>query len=280
MSSRVRIDIIRLAIVLSSVLLDAYLGFASAQAKLDAVYDLTLFGLPIGQIAWTVELRDNRYVAAASGATVGLLRIFSDGHGDIAARGTLSEGQPIASNFALKLVAGKWSDEVRILFSGDRAKEYVNAPAPADPDEVPLTDANRKGVIDPMTALLVRIPGARETVVPEACERSIAVFDGHARYNLQLAFKRLDKVKTDTGYKGPVVVCAVKFYPVAGFNPKRFLVTYLAAQHDIEIWLAPFAGSRLMVPYRVSIPTRMGLGILQATKFESIPARSPTTSLN
>ena len=61
---------------------------------------------------------------------------------------------------------------------------------------------------------------------------------------------------------------------MAGFNPKRFLVTYLAAQHDIEIWLAPFAGSRLMVPYRVSIPTRMGLGILQATKFELIPARS------
>jgi hypothetical protein len=280
LSSRVRIKFIRLAIVLSSLLLDADLSFASAQAKLDAVYDVTLFGFPIGRIAWTVELRDNRYVAAASGATSGLLRIFSDGHGDVSARGTLSEGQPIASNFALKLVAGKWSDEVRILFSGDRAKEYVNAPARADPDDVPLTDANRKGVVDPITALLVRIPGARETVVPEACERSIAVFDGHTRYNLQLAFKRLDKVKTDTGYQGPVVVCAVKFFPVAGFNPKRFLITYLAAQHDIEIWLAPFAGSRLMVPYRVSIPTRMGLGILQATKFESIPARSPTTSLN
>jgi hypothetical protein len=106
------------------------------------------------------------------------------------------------------------------------------------------------------------------------------VFDGHTRYNLQLAFKRHDKVKTDTGYQGSVVVCAVKFIPVADFNPKRFLITYLAAQHDIEIWLAPFAGSWLMVPYRVSIPTRMRLGILQATKFESIPARSPTTSLN
>ena len=66
-----RIDIIRLAIFLSSLLLDAYLGFASAQAKLDAVYDVTLVGLPIGQISWTVELRDNRYVAAASGATSG-----------------------------------------------------------------------------------------------------------------------------------------------------------------------------------------------------------------
>ena len=76
MSSRVRIDIIRLAIVLSSVPLDAYLGFASGQAKLDAVYDVTLFGLPIGQIAWTVELRDNRYVAAASGATSGYFGFF------------------------------------------------------------------------------------------------------------------------------------------------------------------------------------------------------------
>ncbi|MGO9331582.1 MAG: DUF3108 domain-containing protein [Steroidobacteraceae bacterium] len=91
--------------------MDADLSFASAQAKLDAVYDVTLFGFPIGRIAWTVELRDNRYVAGASGATSGLLRIFSNEHGDVSARGTLSEGQPIPSNFALKLVAGKWSDE-------------------------------------------------------------------------------------------------------------------------------------------------------------------------
>ncbi len=76
------------------------------------------------------------------------------------------------------------------------------------------------------------------------------------------------------------MVCSAKFFPVAGFDRRRYLFTYMAAQHNMEIWLAPFAGTRLIVPYRISIPTPIGLGILQATKFESLSARSVTTNLN
>jgi hypothetical protein len=36
-----------------------------------------------------------------------------------------------------------------------------------------------------------------------------------------------------------VVACSAKFLPVAGYDPKHFLVTDLAAQHEAEIWLAP-----------------------------------------
>ena len=50
------------------------------------------------------------------------------------------------------------------------------------------------------------------------------------------------------------------YVPVAGYDPKHFLVTYLAAQHETEIWLAPLGGARLLVPYRASISTPMGLG--------------------
>ena len=114
--------------------------------------------------------------------------------------------------------------------------------------------------------------------MPEACDRNVAVFDGHTRYNLRLGFKRLDTVKSDQGYEGRVVVCSAKFSPVAGYDPKHFLVTYLASQRDIEIWLAPIDGSRLLVPYRVSMPTPMGLGILQANKFVSLPAQSLGTN--
>jgi len=256
------------------------MSLAVAQAKLDATYSATLFGLPIGHISWTVELRNNRFTSAATGGISGLLRIFSDGHGDVSAQGNLSGGEPVASHFALTLIAGKWSDEVRILFRGNKAQEYVTALSAPGANQVPITDANRTGVLDPMTALLVHVPGAGKTAVPEACERTIPIFDGHTRYNLRLSFKRVDTVSMEGGYQGPVIVCAVKFFPVAGYDPKHFLITYLAAQHDIEIWLAPIAGSRLMVPYRMSMPTPMGLGILQATKFESVPAKSQTTNLN
>jgi hypothetical protein len=265
---------IRLSVVLSSLMVDGGLSLAAAQAKLDATYSATLWGLPIGHISWTVELRNNKFTSAATGAISGLLRLFSDGHGDVSARGRLSAGEPVASNFALNLIAGRWSDEVRILFHGNKAQEYVAATPKPGANQVPITDANRTGVVDPMTALLVPVSGTGATAVPEACERTIPIFDGHTRYNLRLSFKRVDTVKAESGYQGPVVVCSVKFSPVAGYDPKHFLITYLAAQHDIEIWLAPVTGTRLMVPYRMSMPTPFGLGILQATKFESVQGKT------
>jgi Protein of unknown function (DUF3108) len=103
--------------------------------------------------------------------------------------------------------------------------------------------------------------------VPQACERTVAIFDGHTRYNLRLAFSRFGTARANEGYQGQVVVCSAKFLPIAGYDPKHFLVTYLAAQHETEIWLAPLSGTRLLVPYRTSISTPMGTGILEATRF-------------
>jgi len=245
---------------------------AAAQTKLEVTYTATLLGLPIGEISWTVDVLGNRFKANAHGAISGLLRIFSDGHGDVSARGALADGKPVPTDFTLNLVAGKWSDNVRIVFSDDKAQEYVATAAPKpNPDQVPLTEADRKGVLDPMTAML--IPARGGTNVSQACERNIPMFDGHARYNLRLAFKRFQEVKTNGGYQGPAVVCGVSFIPIAGHDPKRYLVTYLAAHRDIEVWLVPLAGSRLLVPYRAAMPTPVGQGVLEATSFVVHPLK-------
>ena len=169
--TRVCVHIVRHALVLISLLVDAGLSFAAAQMKLDATYRATLLGLPIGQMSWTVEIHDNRFESVAKGAISGFLRLFLDVQGEVTAHGALSSGKPVASNFSLQLLAGKWSDDVRIVFSGNKAKEYVAA-APANPsaDRVPLTEADRIGAVDPMTALLVHIGGNGATTVPEACK--------------------------------------------------------------------------------------------------------------
>jgi hypothetical protein len=125
-----------------------------------------------------------------------------------------------------------------------------------------------------MTALLVYVGGNGATTVPQACERTVAIFDGHTRYNLRLAFARLSTVRATEGYQGQVVVCAAKFFPVAGYDPKHFLVTYLAAQHETEIWLAPIGATRLLVRYRASISTPKGVGVLEATRFTFVPEES------
>lgn len=250
------------------ILASVGLTSANAQGKLDAYYTATLLGLPIGHISWTVDLKENHFSSIATGSIAGFLRLFLDAQGSVSAEGLLSSGKPVPSKFQLKLLAGKWSDDVGIVFVGNRAKETVLPTSVAPSAEyVPIKDGDRVGASDPMTALLVYVGGNGATTVPQACERTVAIFDGHTRYTLRLTFERLSTVRATEGYEGQVVVCAAKFFPVAGYDPKHFLVTYLAAQRETEIWLAPLGSTRILVPYRAAISTPMGVGVLEATKF-------------
>jgi hypothetical protein len=254
---------------------------AQAQGKLEARYSGSLAGLPIGRGTLVVDIHADQFTVSATGGTAGLLRVFASGQGSSMARGMVSGGQLVPASYASTIVADKKTDDVRMLIAGGTVKEFVaDPPTSPSPDRVPLTDAHRKNVLDPMTASLIRVPGTGNTFVPEACQAKIPIFDGRMRYDIQLAFKRLDRVKSDRGYQGIVVVCAVYFSPIAGHIPDRAAIKYLVQLRDMETWLAPVAGTRFMAPYRISVPTPLGVGVLQAGHFISEPqARPSATSL-
>ncbi|MGZ5852876.1 MAG: DUF3108 domain-containing protein, partial [Xanthobacteraceae bacterium] len=158
----------------------------------------------------------------------------------------------------------------------------IDPPSPPQPERIPVTEAHLRGVIDPMTGSLLRVSGTGDVMVPEACGgRTVAIFDGRMRYDLAFAFKRLDSVKADKGYAGPALVCAVYFRPVAGYIPDRPAIKYLIEQRDMEAWLVPIAGTRILAPFRVTIPTPMGTGALQANQFIATagPPRPTPTSI-
>jgi hypothetical protein len=246
--------------------------YARAQGKLDGRYTASLAGVPIGKGAWVIDIADDHYTAAASGMTTGLLRVFASGEGTGASSGYIINGSLIPSSYAASLTADKKTEELRIVLSGGTVKEYsVDPPTPPHPDRIPLADAHRRGVTDPMTATLMRVLGSGDVLSPEACARTLPIFDGRMRYDLRLAFKRFETVKAEKGYEGQVVVCAVYFTPIAGYIPDRPAIKYLIAQRDMEVWLAPIAGTRVVVPYRMVIPTPLGTGVLEATQFVSEP---------
>jgi hypothetical protein len=258
-------------------------GPALAQGKLEAHYTASLAGIPIGKGSWVVDVGEAHYTAAASGMTTGLIKVFIGGRGTGAAQGTLAAGRPVASNYSATIKAGHHADEVRMTVDGGHVREVrLDPPLEPNPKRIPVTEAQRQGVMDPMTASLVLVPGNGEMRGPQACERTVAVFDGKLRYDLRLAFKRMDHVKAEKGYSGPVVVCSVAFAPVAGFIPNRPAVRYLAEKSEIEVWLAPIAGTRVMVPFRAQVSTPLGLGVVEATQFVSVPgaahaSRNPKT---
>jgi hypothetical protein len=70
------------------------------------------------------------------------------------------------------------------------------------------------------------------------------------------------------------VVCTVIYKPIAGHRPERPAIKYLVQTREMEMWLAPIAGTRFLVPFRFSVPTPFGLGVLQATYFVTQPTRA------
>jgi hypothetical protein len=242
-----------------------------AQGRLDAEYVASISGIPVGHGNWVVEISDNSYTAAASGATAGLLKIFTSARGTGAARGTMTSGQPIPTSYASTIIDSRHVDEVRISLNGGNVTDYTAEPPLLPlPDRIPVTDADRHGVVDPMTSALTRVGGSGDPVSPEACNRKVAVFDGRVRYDLHSEFKRMETVKAERGYEGPAVVCALYFTPISGYVPDRPAIKYLIELRDAEIWLVPIAGTRVLVPFRFSMPTPLGPGVLQAKEFVSV----------
>jgi hypothetical protein len=241
---------------------------AAAQGRLEARYEVSLAGIPIGKGAWVIDIGDDQYSAAASGGTTGLMKTFAGGSGTGASQGHVVNGAFVPASYSATTNSSKKSETIRMTLAGGNVKEFAIDPVPpVDSDRIPVTDAHRRGVFDPMTGSLLRVPGTADPVSPEACHATTAIFDGRMRYDLKLDFKRMATVKADKGYQGPVVVCAIYFSPVAGYIPDRAAIKYLAAQRDMEVWLAPIAGTRVLVPFKMTVPTPLGTGTLEAVQF-------------
>ena len=241
---------------------------AAAQGKLEAQYEATLAGIPVGRGAWNIDIQDDVFSAAASGGTTGLLKSFAGGSGTGASQGRIVNGALVATAYQASTTTSKKTEEIHITLDKGNVKEFGIIPEPpVDPDRIVVTEAHRRGVFDPMTASLVRVPGNGDPLSPEACHGSAPVFDGRMRYELKLDFKRMETVKAEKGYHGPVVVCALYFVPIAGYIPDRPVIKYLAAQRNIEIALAPVAGTRVLVPFWLKVPTPLGPAMLEATSF-------------
>ncbi|MGE3989564.1 DUF3108 domain-containing protein [Pseudorhodoplanes sp.] len=253
---------------------------ACAQARLDARYVVTLAGVTLGEGSWLVDVREDSFAAEAKGSTAGLAKVFSSGHGTTASRGAIKNGQLVPASYAIYVKWGKRFEDLRMKIKDGAVKELtILPPAVEHPDRVRVTEAHRRNVLDPMTGSLLRVPGKGDLMAPNVCRQHAPIFDGRMRYDLTLAFKRIEQVKT-AGYSGPALVCAIYFAPLAGHVPNRSAVKYLIDQRDMETWLVPIAGTRVLVPFKVVVPTPVGNGVLQATQLAvtPLPTRASMTA--
>jgi hypothetical protein len=248
---------------------------AQAQGNLDASYTISFARIPVGEITATVVFGDSEYAISARARAGGVMKIlWVDGEGSFTTRGTIKDGHPVPTNFTSKIVSNTETSDVTMALDEGSVKELAAASPPSQ-DRVPVTAANRRSIIDPLTAVLFSTAAAGETLSQEACRRTLPIFDGHQRYDLKLAFKRMDEVTAEKGYAGPVLVCSVSYEPIAGHRASIPLVKYLSEGREMEIALAPIAGTRLLAPFRLSVVSMLANLTIEANRFETIMAPAP-----
>jgi hypothetical protein len=255
-----------LAVILFGAALIAAIP-AHGEGRLEARYGVTMAGLSIGQASWTVDIGSDRYASSATGKASGLMSKLVSGEGTVSARGSVSQGRLTPASFVSTITHdGDKSDTKMVLDNGVVKDVSAESQKPV-PDRVPVTEAHRQGIVDPVTALLMPMTGA-DGVSKEDCQRTLPVFDGRRRYDLKLTFKRMDQAKAERGYAGPVAVCAVSFQAKSGHRASSPLVKYLSEGREIELWLAPISGTRMLAPIRASFASMFGNLVIQAKQFD------------
>ena len=247
-----------------------------AQSKLEVAYTITFARLSVGAATLNAEFKESEYSIAATGRAGGLMRILLNGSSSLTSHGLVREGRLVPISFTSRMESEAEIQTVRMVLDDGRVKELELTPSTGAGG---LGEQEPQGIIDPLSAMLVPIPGPNGALSQEACGRTLPVFDGRNRYDLKLAFKRMDKLSGDQGYKGPAVVCAVTYEPIAGHGGSTPLAKYLSEGRAMEITLAPVSGIPVLAPVRLFVAGMVANLVITANRFEASVQPDPTRRL-
>jgi hypothetical protein len=167
---------------------------------------------------------------------------------------------------------------VRMALNAGTVKAVDISPPFEDREgRVPVTEAHKRNVLDPTSALIMAVPRGQPLVGPAACNRTLPIFDGFARYNIALTYVGTREVSTP-GYSGPVSVCAARYHPVAGHKLQSASTQFMADNRQIEAWLAPVERAHVVVPFHISIMTVAGMAAIDAVEFSIEPTDVTATT--
>lgn len=251
------------------VLAAAFAGVAAAPAAADdavvvARYDVYLNGLKLGDGAFRATMTGAEYTIKGNSRLTGiagaLLKISAAGHAD----GRFVGDEQSPTGFSATSVSGDRTSTVQMAIAGKDVATLIAKPETDTAGKVRITRAHQRGIIDPMSAMLKPM-SARGPVDPSNCEGTLPIFNGRERFDVVLSYKRTAPIDSvaKAGGATQAIVCQARYRPISGHRAGKKEVEYFANQTGIELWLVQAGDTGMMVPYRITLPTPIGQGVVQ-----------------
>ena len=244
----------------------------AAAESLHAHYAVSMVGLHIGDLSADAALEPQNYHMQLGAHLTGLAAMVSSVQMALASSGSLRKDKLAPSTYATSAVNSNETRTLRMALKAGTVKAVEIMPPPEFRGErVPVTEANKRNILDPTSALIMPVPMSAPLVGPAACDRTLPIYDGYARFDIALHYAGQRDVAV-AGYSGPVSVCSARYIPVSGHLVNSRSTAFMAQNEGIEVWLAPIEKAHVVVPLKVSMPTMAGQLEIEATDFEIVGA--------
>jgi hypothetical protein len=245
-------------------------------SEVKARYRMTFNGFDVGVYNFTLSYSGQTYSAVGKTKITALFGAFK-WSGTFTSSGSIDNAGPRPASYLMRYKTRSNVKSVKMSFDGTGVKSVALIPdKPPDPDVIKVSPDNLEHVFDPVSATMA----ISDASGPGVCDRTIPVFDGKARFNLKMAFKGREAIKEKhpSGQPRELVVCRVKYVPIAGHKPKDFVRPWIKYD-QIEIALRAIPSAGIYVPYRIVIPSTIGPAAMKAEEIHITAANNSQIAL-
>ena len=129
-----------------------------AATRVSATYGVYWAGLHFGDIRVDISVRGSEYELEGDGKFSGVGGMIYKWSGGTTGAGTLETAGPQPSLYTLNYAGGnKTERDSHVVFRRRRGRRFHVAEKAAEPEGIPVTKEQLRGVLDPMTGALLRV---------------------------------------------------------------------------------------------------------------------------
>ncbi len=238
--------------------------------SVDASYDVYAGGVTLGKVDLSARIQGGSYKIVSSLETTGVVNRFWQSSIQTSSTGSFAGTRIQPSEYdSTSTHSDKTKvQKVAIKFGAD-GKSVVDAVPAYSKKDKPITEDNKKGSLDPSSAVLSVATGMTATAAAP-CGSSARVYDGRRRYDVNFTFVKNVDVKLDNGiYAGPALLCEIKYVEIAGY--KQTVLDESKKLPQMFAWMVSTPSKtdpsqRYVVPVRLWANTDFGVVAAVASK--------------
>ncbi|MGI9357734.1 MAG: DUF3108 domain-containing protein [Rhizobiaceae bacterium] len=240
---------------------------ANEKAILNSTLDISFAGLPVGTLSHTYAVSVRNYSIKGSIKSNRLVSMVAGTKANFSSSGRISGAKLVPASQSLKYKSRRKKGAITLAFtSGNVRSASVWPKRKIRKGTVPIVADHRRGVIDPVSALVFAVGENEIGNGDSVCNRTLPVFDGTSRYNLNMSFASA-ATATAKGFRGDVFICNVRYQPIAGHRPHKKNVKFLKANRNMQVTMARIGVTNTYGLFGFRVKTRNGTAVGRANTF-------------